>query len=823
MLAAHPPDDADWLLIVDDDVVLPRGFLDLFLVLRRAPRPAGRPARPRLRLARRLAGHAPAPRARRPAHALRRDRPGDRDPRRRVRRAAARCPTSRWAGAWTRTGRRPRRPPASSSASSTPRRSGTCAPWPSTTRAAAAIAEAEALPRRPPLRHPRRGGPGPRRLALMRVAVVAEYYPRAADPVLGVWAHRQALAARDAGADVRVLVLHRPVPSRAALRSRDPRGAASRRCASRCATSSTGCAVDYVPVRRAAAAALLRLAGARGRRRRSRSPCARCGGVPVRPRPRALRRAGRRRGAARAAGRARRRVRPRRRRARRRAGVGRRQPPRCARACTPRAWCSPTRARSPSAPARWARGATRVVHLGADLPPPAEHGDGPLVTVGHLVARKRHADVLRALWLLRDAAARCAGTWSATAPSASRCERLAGELGLDGRVRFHGALPPAEARRRRAARRGVFVLPSVDEAFGVAYIEAMAGGVPAIGCRGEPGPEEIAAAGGGIRLVPRPATPRRWPARAPRPARRRPTAARARRRGAGHGASARSRGSGAGGRRSPPTGTRCDEAGPVRDQPRAGRSALGAFAALHEAEDVVFALVGGGTRHGGADRRRTSCPSPSCGLAQRAVGRLAASGRFRAVVAGLSGRVALPAAYLGARAGRVPFVLWATIWRHPRTAAHALSYLPLRHIYRHADAIATYGPHVSAYVRAKGAARAGDRGAAERRRRVLVRARHAAPPGAVPGPLRRPAGGGEGRRRAPPRLARRRPRNGRRARRWPATARCASRARAGATPPARCRRERAARPLRRLGRRGRSRRSRRATSSSRGGWWPTKR
>src|SRR3954447_26576836 len=55
----------------------------------------------------------------------------------------------------------------------------------------------------------------------MRVAVVAEYYPRAADPVLGVWAHRQALAARDAGADVRVLVLHRPVPARAALRARD--------------------------------------------------------------------------------------------------------------------------------------------------------------------------------------------------------------------------------------------------------------------------------------------------------------------------------------------------------------------------------------------------------------------------------------------------------------------------------------------------------------------------------------------------------------------------------------------------------------------------
>ena len=128
----------------------------------------------------------------------------------------------------------------------------------------------------------------------------------------------------------------------------------------------------------------------------------------------------------------------------------------------------------------------------------------------------------------------------------------------------------------------------------------------------------------------------------------------------------------------------------------------GAFAALHEAEHVVFALVGGGVRHGGAIETR-ELPFPVIRPSQRGVGRLAASGRYRAVIAGLSGRVALPAAYLGARAARIPFVLWATVWRHPRTAAHALSYLPLRHIYRHADAIATYGPHVSLYVRAKGA------------------------------------------------------------------------------------------------------------------------
>jgi glycosyltransferase involved in cell wall biosynthesis len=130
---------------------------------------------------------------------------------------------------------------------------------------------------------------------------------------------------------------------------------------------------------------------------------------------------------------------------------------------------------------------------------------------------------------------------------------------------------------------------------------------------------------------------------------------------------------------------------------------VGAFAELHRREDVVVALVGGDLRHGGGSASAAPLPFPAATVPQARVAALAASGRFRAVIAGLSGRIALPAAWAGARAARVPFVLWATIWRHPRTPAHALSYLPLRHLYRHADSVVTYGPHVSDYVRAKGA------------------------------------------------------------------------------------------------------------------------
>jgi glycosyltransferase involved in cell wall biosynthesis len=154
----------------------------------------------------------------------------------------------------------------------------------------------------------------------------------------------------------------------------------------------------------------------------------------------------------------------------------------------------------------------RVVHLGADIPAtvPAHRAD-TLVTVAHLVARKRHADVLRALWLLRGSHPDLRWVVVGDGPERPRIAQLAAELGLTDRVELRGALPHGEAVAI-AQSATAFVLPSVDEAFGVAYIEAMAGGVPAIGCMHEPGPEEISRLGGGLSLVP-PGDPERLAAR----------------------------------------------------------------------------------------------------------------------------------------------------------------------------------------------------------------------------------------------------------------------------------------------------------------------
>ncbi len=328
--------------------------------------------------------------------------------------------------------------------------------------------------------------------------------------MLGIWAHRQALAARDAGAEVRVLVLHRLVPPRAAFAA-GPASAA--RSLAELAREPRvqwrdGLQIAYVPFvspdRRSSYAAwgawaAPTLAATIARVRRSfpfdlvHAHNAVPSGDAVRRAfalraPRAplvvsvhggdvLYTASRMRDGEPAVRRA---------------------------LAAARLVLANSDGIAELARAHGAR-ETRVVHLGTDLPPPARParrgGPPALVTVAHLVARKRHGDVLRALAVLGPRHPTLRYEIVGDGPERAPLEALAERLG----VRRARRLPrPARtrARGRAGARCTLFVMPSTEEAFGVAYVEAMAGGVPAIGCRGEPGPEEIAAAGDGLVLVP---------------------------------------------------------------------------------------------------------------------------------------------------------------------------------------------------------------------------------------------------------------------------------------------------------------------------------
>jgi glycosyltransferase involved in cell wall biosynthesis len=336
--------------------------------------------------------------------------------------------------------------------------------------------------------------------------VVAEFYPSRRDPVWGVWSHRQALATRAAGAELRVIVLHRLVPPRASL-SNGPAGVAKalgellgepRR------QVLDGLAVQYLPYVSPArerhypawgawAAPLLAVAL---RRLHASFPFELVHAHNAVPAADAVRRAriaapmvvsvhggdvlhtaGCGRAGAEAVAH----------------GLG-----------AARLVLANSQGIAELSSAHGAR-ETRVVHLGSDLPPLARErgGDGErsLVTVGHLIARKRHADVLRALAVLGDRHPRLRYKIVGDGPERGSLEQLAARLGVLERVDFLGQLAPQEALRE-ARRCTLFVMPSTEEAFGVVYVEAMAGGLPAIGCRGEPGPEEIAAAGDGFVLVP---------------------------------------------------------------------------------------------------------------------------------------------------------------------------------------------------------------------------------------------------------------------------------------------------------------------------------
>ena len=124
-------------------------------------------------------------------------------------------------------------------------------------------------------------------------------------------------------------------------------------------------------------------------------------------------------------------------------------------------------------------------HRGAPAPVPVELpgiGDGDRVvgTIARLVWKRGHEELLQAAALLRQADPAAKLVIVGDGPLRPSLEERARTLGLNGSVRFLGAIPDAA---RFLPRFDVFVLSSVLEGMSNALLEAMAAGRPAVATR----------------------------------------------------------------------------------------------------------------------------------------------------------------------------------------------------------------------------------------------------------------------------------------------------------------------------------------------------
>lgn len=138
------------------------------------------------------------------------------------------------------------------------------------------------------------------------------------------------------------------------------------------------------------------------------------------------------------------------------------------------------------------------------LPEPERRREGPVIlSVARQYPRKNTATLLRAFARVReerpDAVLRVVGG----GPELDRLRRLAGRLGIDGATSLEGEMPERERVQRAYAGADLFCLPSLQEGFGIVFLEAMAAGLPVVAGEVAAVPEVVEAGSSGLLVDPR--------------------------------------------------------------------------------------------------------------------------------------------------------------------------------------------------------------------------------------------------------------------------------------------------------------------------------
>ena len=118
-----------------------------------------------------------------------------------------------------------------------------------------------------------------------------------------------------------------------------------------------------------------------------------------------------------------------------------------------------------------------------------------ILSVARQYPRKNTRSLVRAMPRVREAVPDAKLRVVGGGPSLRSLEKQVGRLNLGNAVTLLGEVPGDEAVRREYGAADVFCLPSLQEGFGIAYLEAMAAGLPVVALDVAAAPEIVGDAG----------------------------------------------------------------------------------------------------------------------------------------------------------------------------------------------------------------------------------------------------------------------------------------------------------------------------------------